>query len=285
MTVSVIIPAYNAAAWIDDAIASALAQRHRPLEVIVVDDGSTDDTAARVMALVEREPRVRLLRTETNSGRPAVARNAGLAAALGEYVAFLDADDLWNPWKLSDQVGVMSRHADLLFVYSMLESFGYRHRLDVAFGVMPLPFKAAVSRAVLERENVIACSSVLARRAAIAAAGGFDEDPGLAAVEDYDLWLRLASRGPIAFIPRIHGRYRAGAGISARTDMVARCEYLWARHRIRPGESAFRSRGPAGLVVRAIAHDLSRALVRIGERVQRYARPGHVPMIRTMPAS
>ena len=99
VTVSVVVPAYNYARYLPKAIDSALGQTHPPLEVIVVDDGSTDDTPRVLAAYADR---IRVIR-QANQGAGA-ARNAGIAAARGEYVAFLDSDDLWHPRKLELQL-------------------------------------------------------------------------------------------------------------------------------------------------------------------------------------
>lgn len=100
--VSIIIPAFNASVFIEGTIRSALAQTYAPTELIVVDDGSTDDTAARVAALAARHPTIRLIR-QSNAG-VAAARNTAVAHARGSYIALLDADDLWHPEKLARQV-------------------------------------------------------------------------------------------------------------------------------------------------------------------------------------
>src|SRR5689334_21141299 len=102
--VTVVVPVYNTLPYVADALESALAQTHRELDVVVVDDGSTDGSSGVVVELAAREPRIRVVR-QPNAGL-AAARNAGLAAAAGEYVAFLDSDDLWLPEKLERQLAV-----------------------------------------------------------------------------------------------------------------------------------------------------------------------------------
>lgn len=231
--VSVVVPAFNAARYVEAALRSVLAQDYRHLEVFVVDDGSSDDTVARAGAVARMDDRVQVVSLERNSGCPAVARNAVLARARGELVAFLDADDLWTPRKLSEQVAALSARSDLAFVYSMLVAFGAVKPLQVEYGVKPLPFRAAVTREALVRENTIGCSSVLARLAAVRAVGGFDEDPGLAAVEDYDLWLRLGGHGGIGFLPRVHGYYRIHpSSLSRSSEMSRRTHFLFEKRAI-----------------------------------------------------
>src|SRR3954470_1810603 len=116
-TVSVIIPTYNYARYLPQAIDSALGQTHAPLEVIVVDDGSTDDTPRVLEAYASR---IRVIR-QANQGAGA-ARNAGIAAARGEYVAFLDSDDLWRRDKLELQLARFREEPDLGLVHAGVET-------------------------------------------------------------------------------------------------------------------------------------------------------------------
>ena len=117
MKVSVVIPTYNRARVVGEAIDSALAQTHERLEVIVVDDGSTDDTAERVGR--RRDRRLRYVRRE-HAGVSS-ARNAGIAAATGDLVSFLDSDDLWKPEKIETEVAALARHPEAGGVFSDLE--------------------------------------------------------------------------------------------------------------------------------------------------------------------
>lgn len=105
--VSVIMPTFNAQAYVGEAIASVLAQTLGAWELLVIDDGSTDSTVSVVDELRGKDARIKLLRTKSNSG-PAEARNVGIAAARGQYIAFLDSDDVWFPQKLAHQLSVMS---------------------------------------------------------------------------------------------------------------------------------------------------------------------------------
>jgi len=226
--VSVIIPAYNAQPYIDQALATVAAQTYRPLEVLVADDGSTDGTARCVERWRNAGLPVEWIEGRDRSGRPSVPRNRALRVARGELVAFLDADDLWTSRKIEDQVAAMQAHPDLVLVYSMLRTFGATTIGAPVFGLKPWPTRAALDRSTLEHANTIPCSSVLARRTVLTALGGFDEDPHLQAVEDFDLWLRVSELGPIGFIPRVHGYYRVHAsGISRNSDeQRRRAEYL-----------------------------------------------------------
>ncbi len=194
--VSVVIPAWNAEAWVGRAVESALAQDHEPKEIIVVDDGSTDGTAD-VLAAYGR--RIRLVR-QTNRGLPA-ARNAGLRAARGTLVAFLDADDRWLPGKLAAQVALMRERPDLGFcaTEAWLEDEAGR-RLGRWRDEGRLPGRTFLETLFARNAAVPgSASAVMVRRELALAVGGFDET--LRAHEDVDLWMRLAAVAGFACVP------------------------------------------------------------------------------------
>jgi glycosyltransferase involved in cell wall biosynthesis len=203
-TVSVIIPAYNAAAYVTRAIESALAQTHRPLEILVVDDGSSDQTAG----IVERLPApVRLIRKA--NGGPATARNLGASQAQGDWLALLDADDWWFPDKLRAQL-----------LYGVAPDIGMVHCLpDHRDHAVP----PQITFEYLWDRNWIINSSVLLRRAAFHALGGFNEAKELISVEDYNLWIRVASSDwKIVTCPQILVHYTRGIGISSNSERFLR---------------------------------------------------------------
>jgi hypothetical protein len=177
--VSVIIPAYNAARFLPEALESALAQTWKNLEVIVVDDGSTDGTGEAAGSLVLKSPNLRLFRFPANRG-PAAARNRGIAEAHGEWIAFLDADDTWCPGKIEAQMALMGG-ADVGFIGS-----GGGTVKGGAEGVR------AVGYSEILVNNPFSASSVLTRRRCLDQVGLFDEDRTFDGVEDWDLWLRMA---------------------------------------------------------------------------------------------
>lgn len=176
-TISVIMPAYNSAAFIARSIHSAQQQTVRPLEILVVDDGSKDNTAE---VAAECGDLVRVIR-QANGG-PAAARNHGAREARGEWLAFLDSDDTWLPVKLERQVAAMEDSITLLHAYCVQDKCCKLAPRETDF-------------TMLWDANRIATSSVLIRKSAFDAIGGFDEDRSIMAVEDYNLWLRLAHRG------------------------------------------------------------------------------------------
>lgn len=182
-SVSVIIPAYNAASYIHRALESALQQTHPPLEILVIDDGSADDTAEVVSAY---PPPVRLLR-QPNSG-PAAARNRGAKEARGAWLAFLDSDDTWMPRKLERQLAAANDSGVGIVANPTVTT---EHLFADAQGNRPP--SSEIDFEALWRQNCLVTSSVLIRKAAFEKAGGFDTD--LFCAEDYNLWLKIAHAG------------------------------------------------------------------------------------------
>ena len=168
--VSTIIPAYNAARFVHNAIESAMAQTHRPLEIIVVDDGSTDYTAD----VAARYP-VQLLR-QNNAG-PGGARNTGVRAAQGEWMAFLDHDDTWHPEKTSRQLAIVDDGVAAVFSAKFADKsqFDFEELFWRNLGGNP--------------------SSTLIRKDALLRIGLFDADRGLMGLDDYHMWLKFLWAG------------------------------------------------------------------------------------------
>jgi succinoglycan biosynthesis protein ExoO len=139
MLISIIIPAYNAQGCLARALDSALGQTHQAIEILVVDDCSTDGTVALVDAYAQRDSRVRLLRNPENAG-PSAARNRGIAAATGEWIALLDADDSYHPQRLADLGAAASRHeADVVFDNLFLYDAAQGHIAGTALRVTGKP--------------------------------------------------------------------------------------------------------------------------------------------------
>lgn len=195
--VSVVIPTFNRRDLVQQTIESVLAQTYPAYEIIVVDDGSTDETEH---ALATRfGERIRYIWHE-NRGE-SVARNLGIAAARGEYLAFLDSDDLWLPEKLSRQMLVMVASPTVVLMGCQawfIDSLG--RKIDVApFGTNLQPADYSLKSLLLNNTIVGGGSIGLVRRPALEAVGGFD--PEIRFGEDWDLWLRLRARWDFAFIP------------------------------------------------------------------------------------
>jgi glycosyltransferase involved in cell wall biosynthesis len=225
--VSVIVPMFNRRALIEATLRSALVQEWPQLEVIVVDDGSTDGSAD----VVERTfgKRVRLLRLGTNRGRSA-ARNAGCEIARGDLIAFLDSDDLWDPTKTARQVACFDDPRVSL-------AHCYVRQIDAA-GVVCHAESAEILRAFHTAEARgydyagltrtwcrLYTPAVIVRREALQRSGGFD--PTLAMFEDWDLFWRIAQTGRVATLPEVLASVRVHEGNAAPT-WAARSE-PWLR--------------------------------------------------------
>jgi glycosyltransferase involved in cell wall biosynthesis len=185
--VSVIIPTYNRAWCLGEAVDSVLAQDFNGFELIVVDDGSTDGTAELLAAYGNQ---IIILQRE-NSGVSA-ARNAGIAAARGEWIAFLDSDDLWLPRKLSTQVEFFNSHPEALICQT--EEIWLRNGRRVNPGKRHRKPSGMIFEPSLEL-CLVSPSAVMLRRGLFQRMGFFDES--LPACEDYDLWLRVSCQIPV----------------------------------------------------------------------------------------
>jgi glycosyltransferase involved in cell wall biosynthesis len=190
--VSVIIPTYNRSTLVREAVASALAQQDVALEVIVVDDGSVDDTAAVLKSFGSF-----ICTVLQSHGGVSYARNTGIRAAAGDWLAFLDSDDLWLPEKLREQLDFLEAHPE--YKICQTEEIWIRngHRLNPKkYHRKP---RGYCFSQLLER-CLISPSAVVVHRELFEEVGLFDE--GLPACEDYDLWLRIGYRYPIGLVEK-----------------------------------------------------------------------------------
>lgn len=201
--VSTIIPAYNARRFIERALQSAFEQNVPRMEILVVDDGSTDGTRELVQTYETRG--VKLLCRAARGGA-AAARNTGLQVATGEFIAFLDADDEWLPGKLVRQLALMNAHPQMTFVScraTLIDENG-KDTGDIYRGASAA--QGPDGWRTLLAHPCVATPSVLARRSAIITAGAFNK--WLPVAEDQDLWIRLSLMGEIGYIPetmvRVH---------------------------------------------------------------------------------
>jgi len=212
--VSVLIPTYNHGHFIAQTLAAALRQSYKDFEIILVNDGSTDDTVHRI------KPLLRQIRYfyQPNSG-PAAAYNFGLKYSSGEFIAFLNSDDLWAPDKLDKQVAYLQDHPEIGLVHTNYEEIDLNgktinsnvHRIRFP------PFGNCLEN--LMYGCSIACSSVMVRRSWLQKVGSFDIVRRASAVCDYDLWLRLSEQGCLfGYLPKVLTKWRRHqGGISAST--------------------------------------------------------------------
>ena len=246
--VSVVIPTYNRERILGRAIESALSQTYRNVHVVVADDGSFDGT--RTVA-ESYGPRVTYLR-QRNAGVSA-ARNLGLRHTRGEFIAFLDSDDCWRPWKIEAEVAALRRHPEAGIVWTDMEAVDDTGRLiharhlrmmysayakidieetlrhvDTLGALGPNAPGDFASAAVREGDlysaillgNLIHTSTVLLRRSWLEQTGGFDESFSRTG-EDYEFYIRLCSAGPVLFIDAASTVYRVGAADQLTSPSMA----------------------------------------------------------------
>jgi glycosyltransferase involved in cell wall biosynthesis len=226
--ISIVIPAYNAATFLAECLESIFAQDHRPLEVIVVDDGSTDRTLAIAQAWV---PAVRVVH-QANAG-PAAARNRGIEMAGGEYLAFNDADDRWVPGRLARQLAILESRPDLDLVMGLVE-MEYPAQA---------PLNAARFRSAEDQIALFSFGAGLFRRRLFERIGPLSED--LRNTEDADWFMRAREDGAAwlledetALIYRRHGANMTERLPLAKSEVFRVLARATARHRARAGADA-----------------------------------------------
>jgi glycosyltransferase involved in cell wall biosynthesis len=219
--VSIVVPAFNAAGFLPLAVDSVRAQTYSCWELVVVDDGSTDDTRGVAERLAARDPRIHVVH-QRNLG-PAAARNRGLIECFGELVQYLDADDKLCPDKLARQVAFLSDHPDIDIVTG--DSLYFDHTGARRTELEPPP-PAANWRADLLLRNVTSINSPLTRRRLIAEIGAFKECNARGErvlCEDWDFWLRAALAGAeLAYVPGavVHNRWHGGNLMGDRVRLL-----------------------------------------------------------------
>jgi teichuronic acid biosynthesis glycosyltransferase TuaG len=208
--VTVVIPTYNRVGFVQQAIASVIAQTYTHWEIIVVDDGSDDETYCTINTVYENQ--IKVIRVE-HTGNIAFLRNTGVKSGSGEWLAFLDSDDLWIPQKLEIQLGnLMSKG----------RSWGYGGFELMNSELQPIPNKAGIYRPVsgwiakevLTTEASVNIGTLMLKRSLFEEAGGFNEDAELLFREDYELVIRLALRAETLAIPDLLVRVREHKGRS-----------------------------------------------------------------------
>lgn len=219
--VSVIIPTWNRREALASAVRSALAQKDVPVEVLVCDDGSDDGT--REMIEAWGDDRVHLI-TGPRAGRPAVPRNRGIAVARGEWLAFLDDDDEWLPHKLSRQLAAARSRNCFAACSDAIRRLPDESDLGRYLGAGVLP--ACLTLPKLFSVNMVICSSALIHRSLLQDITGFPENEDLRAVEDYALWLKVASITDFAAVDEPLLIYLDAAQVSIR-----RFSHPWRQRR------------------------------------------------------
>lgn len=222
--VSVIIPTYNCAAYLSEAVESVFKQTYTDFEVIIVNDGSTDNTDSIVTQCIQRYSKKIKYIVKKNQG-PGAARNRGIEEANGEYIAFLDADDIWLPRKLEYQVPLLETNPDIALVFTDTEIFNEIGTLRASsVRSSQLQSQGTFRWKILQRQfndgfimkenlfqellrsNHITTSTVLVRKKCFESSGYFPTDINVG--EDYDLWIRISEKFLVIFLNTVTARYR-----------------------------------------------------------------------------
>jgi teichuronic acid biosynthesis glycosyltransferase TuaG len=233
--VSVVVPCFNAAAFLPRTLSSVLAQSHKALELIVVDDASTDNSADVVRAYAQRDDRVVLVQRTKNAGTPGAPRNDGVARARGEWIAFLDADDLWHPLKLELQLRALREHQAVLCSTSMVDF------VDESEIVVSPPGEPRIQRVDLGmqlRKYRTPTSSIVAQRDLMRRLP-FNEAVGYKAREDTDCFIRAHEEIPYSIKilhPLVFYRQQAAQISGNKWRMVARHLTMLKKYRLKSGQ-------------------------------------------------
>lgn len=239
--VSVVMPVYNAQAYLAEAIGSVIAQSFPDWELLLVDDGSTDASRAIAADFAARDARIVPMSSAPGRRGAAAARNAGIAAAQGDYVSFLDADDLYEPDMLATHVAALDADPEAAWLYGATRWFhedgsrrDFRERLGVRLDRRYAP-PVLLNRIILEERGDIPCTcAVMIRKAALDTVGGFEERFKL--YEDQSLWVKLLLAYPVRVVSGCHAAYRQHGG---STSSAATASGDYSRTGGHPARTAF----------------------------------------------
>lgn len=230
--VSIITPNYNCARFIAQTIESVLAQTHTDWEMLIVDDCSTDGSYEIALEYAARDPRIKVMRNERNSGA-AVSRNRALDAAQGEYIAFLDSDDLWEPCKLERQIKFMRENSyNFSYAkYAHIDSDGNRLNVEVSGPKI-------VTKRMMFRSNYVGCLTVMYNRVAI---GALRIPDNIQKRNDHALWLKAIQKSNCYLIDEILAYYRKRTGSISSTPVRKMLYFHYRLYRKSENMSVFSS--------------------------------------------
>jgi glycosyltransferase involved in cell wall biosynthesis len=212
--IDVIIPAFNAATYLPFAIESVASQTFDDWQILLVDDGSTDNTAEVVAPFLNRlGSKIKYIKQD-NRGLPA-ARNTAIRASSAEFLALLDADDVWLPCRLAESRSVLEKRPQAGLAYGLIRGIDSEGRLRGKFEGNPQHDEGHIAPYIYMRKIELPCPTITFRRRCVDEVGLFDET--MRATEDRDLWLRIALRYEVAFVPKVIAYYRASPN-SMSTD-------------------------------------------------------------------
>jgi glycosyltransferase involved in cell wall biosynthesis len=232
--VDVVMAAYNAARYLPTSIESVLAQTMPDWHIVLVDDGSTDDTETVAREYKQRLG-YRMTYVRQQNGGPSAARNTAIRASSSPLIAMLDADDLWLPDRLARAVEIFGRDAEVGLTYGGITRFREPDiTVDTFYGNAGKA-EGYVAERIYTRSMEVPCSSVTIRRECLDSAGMFDET--MHATEDRDLWLRIAQRYKVGFVPEVLVRYRMSASSQSAdpSRMLQTQRFFIEKHYGEPG--------------------------------------------------
>jgi glycosyltransferase involved in cell wall biosynthesis len=208
-TVDILIPAYNAGRYLPAALSSVEAQTFPDWRILLVDDGSTDNTPDLVAPFRDRLGPKLFYIQQPNAGLPA-ARNTAIRHATADYLALLDADDIWLPDRLAASVHALNSHPDAGLAYGLIHIIDTEGAILRTWPGNPAHAEGDIAPHIYMRSVELPCPTITFRRICIDQVGFFDET--MRATEDRDLWLRIALRYQVAFIPEVIALYRTSPG-------------------------------------------------------------------------
>ena len=204
-TVDIIIPAFNAARFLPFSLESVVSQTFDDWRILLVDDGSTDNTAEAVAPFLDRlGSKIRYIKQE-NRGLPA-ARNTAIRASTAEFLALLDADDVWLPCRLSESLKILRERPQVGLVYGLITGIDQENRPGITWGGNLRDGDGHIATQIYMRKVDLPCPTITFRRKCLDEVGFFDET--MRATEDRDLWLRIALRYEVGFVPKVLAYYR-----------------------------------------------------------------------------
>jgi glycosyltransferase involved in cell wall biosynthesis len=221
-TVGVIIPAFNAAKYLPAALESVFSQTFDDWQILLVDDGSTDNTAEVMIPFLNRfGSRIKYIK-QNNRGLPA-ARNTAIRESTTEFLALLDADDVWLPCRLAESLKVLTERPQAGLAYGLITQIDSEGQLGGTFEGNPRNAEGHIAPSIYMRKVELPCPTITFRRRCIEEVGMFDET--MRATEDRDLWLRIALRYEVAFVPKVIAYYRLSPGsMSADPERMLRAQ-------------------------------------------------------------
>jgi len=254
--VDIIVPAYNAARFLPAALESVLSQTFSDWRIVLVDDGSTDETAVIAKSFAEQLGSKMLVIQQTNKGLPA-ARNVAIRHSSAEFLALLDADDIWLPSRLAASIELLRARPEVGLVYGGVSLIDQNAALISTPWLQGKNAEGWIASGIYTRALDLPCPTITFRRACVEEVGDFDES--MRASEDRDLWLRISLRYQVARIDRVIALYRISSGsMSSDSERMASAQIRFIeKHYGSAGCEASSRRVALSSVYRQVAETMS----------------------------